>query len=221
MGKWTPGDLCPQCDLVTEKPARIEYSVRISPRAKRVTLKFSPPEGLVVVIPRGFKKERVAALIEERRTWIEKAFSKVLIAGATKEDVIPTAGFFFPSVGRSFVLEESDVLPRIRALAEEYIVPMGWNIADETGRRPGKFSIRNQKSLWGSCSSKNRINLNQKLLFLEPHLVRYVVLHELCHLEHRNHSARFWTSLRDLDPFCCAHRRELRAAQWAVPSWAY
>lgn len=206
---------------MTEKPAQIEYSVRISQRAKRVTLKLSPPEGLVVVIPRGFKKERVAALIQERRSWIEKAFSKVFTAGNTKEDAIPVDGFFFPSIGRSFVLGESDVLHRIRALAEEYIVPMGWNIADETGRRPGKFSIRNQKSLWGSCSSKNRINLNQKLLFLEPHLVRYVILHELCHIEHRDHSTRFWTSLINLDPFCFTHRRELHNAQWTIPGWAY
>ncbi|MDO9508912.1 MAG: SprT family zinc-dependent metalloprotease [Thermovirgaceae bacterium] len=216
-----PGVFSPLDDFTTGKPAQIEYSVRVSPRAKRVTLKISPPDGLVVVIPRAFKKDKVPAIVEDRRHWIERALSKVLPAGISKEGALPPGSFFFALPGKSFGLAGDDILLHLRALAEDHLVPWAWKVANETGLRPERFSIRNQKSLWGSCSSKNRINLNQKLLFLEPHLVRYVVLHELCHLEHRNHSARFWTSLRDLDPFCCAHRRELRAAQWAVPSWAY
>lgn len=198
-----------------------EYSVRVSTRAKRVTLRITPRDGLVVVVPKGFKKERVPAIIEGRRTWIEKALSKVLPSWITNEDTDPPDSFLFLSVGRRLDLTGGDILLRLRALAEVHIVPWAWNVSNEIGLRPEKFSIRNQKSIWGSCSSKGNINLNQKLLFLEPHLVRYVILHELCHLEHRNHSSRFWTCLKGFEPRCLVHRRDMRAAQWTIPVWAH
>ncbi len=198
-----------------------EYSVRVSPRAKRVTLRITPRDGLVVVVPKGFKKERVSAIIEGRRTWIERALSKVLPLGITNGDTIPPDSFLFLSIGRHLELTGGDILLRLRALAERHIVTWAWNMSDEIGLRPEKFLIRNQRSIWGSCSSKGKINLNQKLLFLEPHLVRYVILHELCHLEHKNHSPRFWTYLKGFEPQCLVHRRELRTAQWTIPAWAH
>lgn len=206
---------------MTEKQVKIEYSVRVSPRTKRVTLKISPPGGLVVVIPCGFKKERISAIVEERRTWIERALSRVLPAGAPNGDIIPPDDFLFPLVGRLVELTGDNILLRLRTLAERNLVPWAWNVSDEIGLRPERFFIRNQKSIWGSCSSKGKINLNQKLLFLEPHLVRYVILHELCHLEHKNHSSRFWTYLKGFEPQCLVYRRELRTAQWTIPSWAH
>ncbi|GAB6280901.1 MAG: SprT family zinc-dependent metalloprotease [Thermovirga sp.] len=198
-----------------------EYSVRINPRAKRVTLRITPRDGLVVVVPKGFKKDRIPAIIEGRRTWIEKALSKVSPPGISAGDATPPDSFLFLSLDKHLELTGDDVLLRLRALAERHLVPWAWNVSEEIGLRPEMFSIRNQKSLWGSCSSKGKINLNQKLLFLEPHLVRYVILHELCHLEHKNHSPRFWAYLKGFEPRCLVHRRELRTAQWTIPAWAH
>lgn len=55
-----------------------------------------------------------------------------------------------------------------------------------------RIFIKNQKTRWGSCSSNNNLNFNYKIVFLEPHLADYIIVHELCHLKELNHSRKFW-----------------------------
>jgi predicted metal-dependent hydrolase len=94
--------------------------------------------------------------------------------------------------------------------------------------RCGSVSIRWQKSRWGSCSRRNSssgcstsqiLSLNAGLLFLPPHLVRYVILHELCHTERMDHSPVFWKRLESIEPASRALRDEIRSAWHYVPSW--
>lgn len=80
--------------------------------------------------------------------------------------------------------------------------------------------IRGQKSLWGSCSVKGDINLNCNLLFLRPELVRYLLLHELCHTVHFNHSENFYQLLAELEPDHLRLRAEMKQAWQQVPWWA-
>jgi predicted metal-dependent hydrolase len=83
----------------------------------------------------------------------------------------------------------------------------------------GRVSVRQQRTRWGSCSRRKTVSLNARLLFLPPDLVDYVLLHELCHTVEMNHSPRFWTLLGYHEPGCRAHRKLLRRAGEAVPTW--
>lgn len=64
----------------------------------------------------------------------------------------------------------------------------------------GQVRIKNQRGAWGSCSSKKNLNFNWRLITLPPELADYVILHELCHTVHLNHSAEFWAFLERLAP---------------------
>ncbi len=75
-------------------------------------------------------------------------------------------------------------LTRIRQRLNHYV--------PRIGKMPGRVTIREQKSRWGSCSSKGNLNFNWKLIMAPPQALDYVVIHELCHLYEFNHSPRFW-----------------------------
>lgn len=100
------------------------------------------------------------------------------------------------------------------------LAPQLTQLAGELGFEYRRFYIKRQRSRWGSCSSRQAITLNAKLLFLPPPLVRAVMVHELCHLHEMNHSARFWSLVARHDPDFRAHDRALRDAWRNVPRWA-
>jgi predicted metal-dependent hydrolase len=81
------------------------------------------------------------------------------------------------------------------------------------------MSIRQQKTIWGSCSIRKTISLNSKLLFLPPSLVRYVLIHELCHTIHLNHSCDFWALVSAYEPDYQSLDAKLRDARYLVPWW--
>ncbi len=75
----------------------------------------------------------------------------------------------------------------------------------------GKVFIRDQRSRWGSCSSKGNLNFNYRIVFLPPELVDYIVVHELCHRIEFNHSVAFWDQVARTHPNHAILRRALRS----------
>ena len=73
-----------------------------------------------------------------------------------------------------------------------------------------RVSIKNQKTCWGSCSGKNNLNFNYKIIFLPQPLMDYVIIHELCHLKEMNHSRAFWGHVAKTVPDHKEKRRHLR-----------
>ncbi len=78
------------------------------------------------------------------------------------------------------------------------------------GVQPEKVTIKEQKTRWGSCSSKGNINLNWKLIMADSEILDYVVVHELCHLKEMNHSVKFWKLVESVFPGYKAHRTWLK-----------
>lgn len=81
--------------------------------------------------------------------------------------------------------------------------------------------VRYQKTRWGSCSVKKLISLNHKLLFMPETVIRYVMIHELCHTVHMNHANRFWQLVEKFDNNYKLNRRELRFAGKYIPMDLY
>lgn len=105
--------------------------------------------------------------------------------------------------------------------ARQRLVPWLGQVSEECGLAFARASVRAQRTRWGSCSSRDTISINRSLLFLPPHLVRYLFIHELCHTVHRNHSRRYWALVARFEPDCRRLDAELHEAGRLVPLWAY
>ena len=112
---------------------------------------------------------------------------------------------------RTWLLDEADYHLAPWLLRESQLV----------GRRPAHVQVRLQRTRWGSCSNGGTISLNAALLFVEPPLVRYLFVHELCHLIALNHSRKFWTAVARYEPDFAALDRRLTAAWTEIPLWAH
>lgn len=105
--------------------------------------------------------------------------------------------------------------------AKETLTPWLESLAAENGLRFSRVIIKNQRTRWGSCSADGIISLNAKLLFLSPKLVRYALMHELCHILEPNHTSRFWVYLRQFEPQTDLLHGQMRNAWKQVPVWAH
>jgi predicted metal-dependent hydrolase len=92
-------------------------------------------------------------------------------------------------------------------------------LSELTGNPFKKMQIRAQKTCWGSHSSTGSISINYCLLFLEPALLRYLMIHELSHARHMNHSQRFWGMVGKYEPDYKRLDRALSDAWKQIPTW--
>ncbi len=118
------------------------------------------------------------------------------------------------SIRSAFVPEAADCRElynvQYRLDAPRILGPMVERWSRVTGLRPTALSFRRNRSLWGSCSGQNRISLNTRLLLLPDPLIDYVVVHELCHIRHKNHSREFWNLVERHIPDWKERRNALR-----------
>ena len=91
------------------------------------------------------------------------------------------------------------------------------HFSSRLGVRPSKVVVRGQRTRWGSCSSKGTVSLNWRLMMAPGALADYVVVHELCHLRHMNHSPDFWAMVAGVVPDYRQCRRSLDALQGRLP----
>lgn len=111
------------------------------------------------------------------------------------------------------------MLSWIRQRAANDLLPMLAGIAETSGFTYSGAGVRLLHSRWGSCSSLGVISLSTKLLFLPDHLVRHILLHELCHTAHMDHSRTFRELLRKHEPRWRSNERELKTAWKYIPEW--
>ncbi|GAB6175262.1 SprT family zinc-dependent metalloprotease [Desulfobaculum senezii] len=107
----------------------------------------------------------------------------------------------------------------LQARGRAVLVPWLRELSAELGLPFERAQVRGQRTRWGSCSVRGTISLNWTLLFLPRELARYVLIHELCHTRHMNHSQNFWALVARYEPRWYELDRALNAANASVPLW--
>jgi len=109
----------------------------------------------------------------------------------------------------------------LRLRVRDGLFPLAETIAANHRLKLGGLLVKSQRTRWASCSAKRNLALNTKLLFLPPALVRYVLIHELCHTVHMNHSSEFWRLVQANEPGYKLLDHQLRTAWKRVPQWVF
>jgi predicted metal-dependent hydrolase len=232
----------------------IDYRLRVSPRARRLSLRVTLGGELEVVVPRRYNLARIPGVLERERAWIDAARARV----ARKRQALPPPApwqipvqIHLPAVGATWEVAVRDTGGESVRLAQigphrlelkgsvtdeeacrvalgrwlvhqsrVYLVPRLHSLGRALGYPCTRTAVRLQRTRWGSCSSRGLISLNARLLLLPPHLVEYVLVHELCHTRELSHSRKFWRLVAQHCPDHPRYRAELRAAGRALPAWA-
>lgn len=169
------------------------YTLRVSSRAKRVRVAVYPQSLLILTIPAHLSRGEGEAFMRSKSSWILNALERVKNA-----PVVPTR--------KNTRREYLDTKERARIFVHNKLKQYNqfYNFSYNGVR------IKNQKTLWGSCSKNNNLNFNYKLVLLSERLAEYIVVHELCHLKEFNHSERFWKLVALTIPEYKEIRKELR-----------
>lgn len=226
-----------------------DYQIRRSARARNASLKISSRNGLEVILPIRYKLTEVPVLLNEKRGWIEKnsdllrqfcnrsrtvELPKEIYFGSiderwqinylfspTKTKIIQSAQNELTLLGDIDDYQRCLTVLRhwLRQKAEQILAPLFYRLSQEVNLPFKNLIIRSQKTRWGSCSSQKTINLNFKLIFLSPEIVRHIMIHELCHTLHLNHSRKFWQLVARHDPQWQVNHNQSRRVEDQLPDW--
>lgn len=151
-----------------------------SRRAKHISISLRPFSGIRVAVPNGMSYRQAEEFVYFKEKWIRKHLGKIRQFEKQRE-----AG--------------SEAVAAIdRAEAKTYLISRLRELAGKHGFTFGDVSVRNQKTRWGSCSYRNNVSLNMKIVLLPEDLQDYILLHELVHTRIKDHSPRFWGELDKL-----------------------
>lgn len=161
---------------------------------KRITISISPKKGVSVSYPWLISQKKIEKLVRDKSDWIirnlkkscEESQNRLLNRGSQRE----------------YLKKKEEAYKMITEKLNYYNQFYNFDYK--------RVSIRNQRTRWGSCSSKKNLNFNYRIVFLPSDLVDYLAVHELCHLKEMNHSKRFWELVEQVMPDCKKLAKRLR-----------
>ena len=205
--------------------------IRRSERARRIRVTVTHDGSVVLVAPARASARAIARAVEESRPWIERTTARLArvpplgldvdgiawSSGAPLRVVRDTGSPRVAADDHLLVLRAPDdqaaqraldrwYRTRCRDLVDAYLP----SLAARMGVTPGRVTIRHARTRWGSCSASGDLSFNWRLALAPEPVLRHVVVHELAHLVHRDHSRRFWSVVEANDPATAAHRAFLR-----------
>ena len=236
-------------DDTDEPGAAAGIAVRESTRARRLSIKVYPRGRVEVVVPRRTRAREVQAFVDEHRDWIQKSresFARLLppepfmlpdraelaaigqrfriryerqrgangVSYRSRDNVVVLRGrtgddkLCVKALKRWLAsVAKAEFRPRLEALSALTDNPFT------------AMQVRGQRTCWGSHSATGTISVNYCLLFLAPELLRYLLIHELCHARHMNHSARYWQHVARFEPDYKRLDKALGESWKQIPAW--
>lgn len=140
---------------------------------------------IIVRAPKRLRETEIVQLLRSKRSWIEKHYA----AAAERQEAAKNTA--------PYTAEE------IHALAQKAVAVIPQRVkhyAELLGVDYGRVTIRNQRTRWGSCSSNGNLNFNCLLMLMPDEIIDSVVVHELCHRKHMNHSDQFYAEIERVFP---------------------
>jgi len=238
-----------QLALWSARDASSGWNVRISRRASRMSMRVSPGGRVEVVVPPGVGIPAVERFVAKHREWAESRLRELALHAPLAADRRPSKVElaltgerwmveYSPSA-RASVKDTGEGVLQVRTpQSTDHQVGgalLRWltreahghlrdrldAVATETGLDYARLLLRRQRTRWGSCSTAGTVSLNVCLMFQRPQVVRYLMVHELCHRRHMNHSAAYWRLVESFEPGWKALDKELLKGWRNVPAWVF
>lgn len=182
--------------VLTVNEMTIPYEI-IRSKRKSYGISVAPGGKVTVRMPLKGSERFAVSMVEEKRDWIAKNYLKMLAISPK------------PSQKEKTPYERRLEAP-YREAAKEYIPKRVAYYAGLLAIDYNTITIRDQKTRWGSCSSKGNLSFSWRLILAPPKVLDYVVVHELCHRMEMNHSPRFWALVESIMPDYKTHRKWLK-----------
>lgn len=154
---------------------------------KTVAIQVNADLTVTVRVPRHTSRKDIERIISEKEPWIRKHIEQIRAKKEAYEAM------------KTLHLTDEEIRELVDK-ARKYIPERVAYFAEHMGVTYGRITIRNQKTRWGSCSSKGNLNFNCLLMLTPAEIIDYVVVHELCHRKEMNHSGAFWNEVEKVLP---------------------
>ena len=217
-----------------------ELPVEVIRSARRKTIAIKIQDGQVSIhLPKLMPLWMAKQFIARKQPWIEKKLQQFHSRAPTRQftdgELQPYAGESYPlrilyepqrqrihirfehqqfqvkAPSNVTALQIRQALARwYRRQADENLTERARQLASQLAFHPRQIQIKPYKSRWGSCTLRGDIQLNWQLIQAPPVIMDYVIIHELCHLQHHNHSKAFWDLVEKHDPHYRTHRHWLK-----------
>jgi predicted metal-dependent hydrolase len=238
------GDLVPRRGGVWRRPGHsfmpeIQYTLQRNTRSRNIRIRIVGKGEVVVSAPPRAPEWQIRRFVEEQREWILKNVAKVKsrssIVGADQLQlfgkiydkeidmvgtkigvVVKGSTAFITPVTNSKASIEKAVVSFLKTTAEKYIRPRTQQLGKKMQTTFGRVTLREQQTRWGSCSSEGNLNFNWRLVHHPPAVIDYVIIHELAHRTHMDHSPAFWELVAKYDPEYMKHRGWLKRQGMAL-----
>lgn len=169
------------------------YTIKNHPRSKHVSIRIKRTGEIMVTKPIRVSISRAEDVIKKKTDWIISHISRI-------QSLPPIS----PKISKKeYLILKNEALNIVQEKIKYFNQYYNFEYKN--------IFIKNQKTRWGSCSSHKNLNFNCKIIHLKPELIDYIVVHELCHLKHMNHSQKFWNLVEESIPEYKERHREMKS----------